>query len=261
MRRTNPSRTFFLAALLIAALPVSPRLRGQEPVRILVSAAASLQDALNEIIPLYDKTHPNVRVTLNLGGSGTLELQIEQGAPADVFIAASPQSMDALETKRLLLSGTRINLLENRLVLVVPKGTGKIAGFRDLSRADVRVVAMGDPGSVPAGIYAEKTLEALGIYDSVRRKAVLGADVRQVLGYVESGSADAGIVYATDAAISDRVRIVAEAPRDSMSPIVYPAAILRDSAHPDSARDFLQFLRGDDARSVFRRFGFLLPAP
>ena len=261
MKRTSPSRTLLLAALLTAALPVSPRLFAQEPVHILVSAAASLQDALNEIIPLYEKTHPNVRVTLNLGGSGTLELQIEQGAPADVFIAASPQFMDPLETKGLLLSGTRINLLENRLVLVVPKGTAKIAGFRDLTRADVRVVAMGDPGSVPAGIYAEKVLEALGIYDSVRRKAVLGADVRQVLSYVESGSADAGIVYATDAAISDRVRVVAEAPADSMPPVVYPAAVIRDSAHPDSARDFLQFLRDDDARSVFHRYCFRFPAP
>ena len=149
MRRTSPSPTLLLAALLIATLPVPLRLSAQEPVHILVSAAASLQDALNEIIPLYEKTHPNVRVTLNLGGSGTLGLQIEQGAPADVFIAASPQSMDPLEVKGLLLSGTRINVLENRLVLVVPKGTAKITGFRDLTRADVRVVAMGDREASP----------------------------------------------------------------------------------------------------------------
>ncbi len=261
MRRASPSHTFFLAALLVGALSILPRLSAQEPVRILVSAAASLQDALNEIIPLYEKSHPSIRVTLNAAGSGTLETQIEQGAPTDVFIAAAPQFMDPLELKGLLRSGSRINLLENRIVLVVPKGTSKIANFRDLTRTDVRIVAMGDPASVPAGMYAQKILEALGIYDSVRHKAVLGADVRQVLGYVESGSADAGIVYATDAVASDRVSVVAEAPADSTPPIVYPAAVIRDSAHPDSAQDFLQFLRSDDARTVFRRLGFRIPAP
>jgi len=261
MNRPSPSRTSFFLALLAAMLFASPRLAAQQPVRILVSAAASLQDALNEIVPLYEKSHPHVRVSLNLAGSGTLETQIEQGAPTDVFISAAPQNMDPLEAKGLLLPGSRIDLLENKIVLVVPKGTTNIASFRDLARADVRLVAMGDPGSVPAGMYARKILEALGIYDSVRRKAVLGADVRQVLGYVESGNADAGIVYATDAAISDRVRIAAEAPADSAPLIVYPAAVIRASAHPDSAQDFLRFLQSDAARDVFRRLGFGMPAP
>jgi molybdate transport system substrate-binding protein len=261
MRRKSPSRAFFLAAILTAAVLSSPALSAQEPVRILVSAAASLQDALNEIIPLYEKSHPTVRVTLNLAGSGTLETQIEQGAPTDIFISAAPQFMDPLESKGLLLAGSRINLLENRIVLVVPKGTTNISNFRDLTHADVHLVAMGDPASVPAGMYARKILDSLGIYEAVRRKAVLGADVRQVLGYVESGSADAGIVYATDATISDRVSVVAEAPADSTAPIVYPAAVIRTSAHPDSAKDFMQFLRSDEARSVFHRRGFRFPAP
>jgi molybdate transport system substrate-binding protein len=261
MRRTIPSRTFILAAILIAALAPSPRLAAQEPVRILVSAAASLQNALNEIIPLYERTRPNIRVSLNLAGSGTLETQIEQGAPTDIFISAAPQFMDTLETKGFLLSGTQINLLANSIVLVAPKGTTNIASFRDLTRNDVHLVAMGDPASVPAGLYAQKILESLGIYDAVRKKSVLGADVRQVLGYVESGSADAGIVYATDAAISDRVKIVAEAPADVTPLIVYPAAVLRASAHPDSAQDFLHFLQGDEARAVFRRLGFHIAAP
>ena len=162
MSRKNPSRAFFLAAILIAALTLSPKLAAQEPVRILVSAAASLQNALNEIVPLYEKFHPNVRITLNLAGSGILETQIEQGAPTDVFVAAAPQDMDPLESKGLLLSGSRINLLENRIVLVAPKGTTKIANFRDLTRNDVRVVAMGDPRSVPAGMYAQKILRSAG---------------------------------------------------------------------------------------------------
>jgi molybdate transport system substrate-binding protein len=261
MRRTNHWRTFFLATLLTVTLVRSARLFAQKPAPILISAAASLKDAMDEILPLYENTHPNVRPSLNLGGSGTLDLQIEQGAPVDVFIAAAPQPMDDLEAKGLLLPGTRINLLENRLVLVASRGTTNIASFRDLVRSDVHLIAMGDPRSVPAGMYAEKTLESLGIYEAVRRKAILGADVRQVLAYVESGSVDAGIVYATDAAISSRVKIVAEAPAGLTPPVIYPAAVIRNSAHPEAAREFLRFLQGDDARSVFRRYGFRIPAP
>jgi molybdate transport system substrate-binding protein len=251
-------------AVLAAAATVSAAPPQPQPVELLVSAAASLKDVLGDVNDLYHAQHPDISIALNLGGSGTLEMQIEQGAPADVFIAAAPEEMDALESKGLLRADTRIALLTNRLVLIVPKGNRGISGiksFQDLLLADVRTVALGDPRSVPAGMYAQQTLTALGIYDAVRRKAVLASDVRQVLAYVETGNADAGIVYATDAAISSRVRIAAEAPAGAAPHIVYPAATIKSSAHPAEAGNYLRFLQSDAARAVFLRYGFRMAAP
>ncbi len=263
MRRLKTSLCLAALALapiacIFAAPPPPPR------VELLISAAASLKDALGEVDDLYQKQHPDVSISLNLGGSGTLEMQIEQGAPADAFISAAPEEMDALESKGLLRADTRVDLLTNRLVLIVPKdnrGVGEIRNFQDLLRADVRTVALGDPRSVPAGMYAQQTLTTLGIYDAVRRKAVFGSDVRQVLAYVETGSADAGIVYATDAAISQRVRIAAEAPPGAAPQIVYPAAAMKSSAHPTEAENYLHFLESDVARAIFLRYGFRTAAP
>jgi molybdate transport system substrate-binding protein len=249
---------FSAIASASATPPPSPR------VELLVSAAASLKDALSEVDDLYHKQHPDVSISLNLGGSGTLEIQIEQGAPADVFISAASEEMDALGSKGLLRADTRVDLLTNRIVLIVPKdnrGAGEIRSFEDLLRADVRTVALGDPRSVPAGMYAQQTLTALGIYDAVRRKAVFAGDVRQVLAYVETGSADAGIVYATDAASSQRVRVAAEAPTGAVPHIVYPAAAMKSSAHPVDAENYLRFLQSDAARAIFLRYGFRTAAP
>lgn len=225
-------------------------------VQITISAAASLKDALSEIQRAFAQLRPDIRATLNLGASGTLELQIEHGAPVDLFLSAATEQMDALEAKNLLLPETRVNLLENELVLIAPRDSSRIEKFTDLAQPDIRVVAMGDPRSVPAGAYAEQALTSLGIYDTVRRKAVLATDVRQVLADVETASADAGLVYATDAATSSRVRVVATAPPGSHQPIVYPAAVLRDSSAPKAAEDFEEFLRSGAARAIFVKFGF-----
>lgn len=264
MRRLKTALCIAAAALAAvagarAAPPPTP-----QHVELLVSAAASLKGALGEVDDLYHAQHPDISISLNLGGSGTLETQIEQGAPADIFISAAPQEMDALQSKGLLRADSRIALLSNRLVLIVPKGNlgvGNIRSFEDLTRADIRMVALGDPRSVPAGMYAQQTLTALGIYDAVRRKAVFGGDVRQVLAYVETGSADAGIVYATDAESSDRVRIAAEAPATVAPHIVYPAAALKSSTHPADAESYLRFLESDAARAVFLKCGFRMAVP
>jgi molybdate transport system substrate-binding protein len=263
MRQRN---TFLcvLTAVLVAAAGLCAAPPAQQHVDLLVSAAASLKDALGEVDDLYHQHHPDVSLSLDLGGSGTLETQIEQGAPADVFISAAPQEMDALESKGLLRAGTRVALLTNRLVLIVPKGNRGIVGihsFQDLVLADVRTVALGDPRSVPVGMYAQQVLTALGIYDAVRHKAVYASDVRQVLAYVETGSADAGIVYATDAEISPRVRVAAEAPPAVAPHIVYPAAALKSSAHPAEAEEYLRFLQSDGARAIFLRYGFRTDVP
>lgn len=246
--------TLTLAAL--ATLFCGLRASASPNAKILVSAAVSLKDALAEVAAAWQRTHPGVEVNYNFGGSGSLELQIEQGAPADVFISAAEDPMDKLAAKGLLQPETRTNLLENRLVLIVPKGSTGIGAFGDLARAGVKTVALGDPRSVPAGTYAKELLGELGIYDAVARKAVYGADVRQVLAYVETASADAGIVYATDAAITSRVQVAAEAPASSRVRVIYPAAVLKQSNQHAAARAFLEFLRTPEGQAIFSKYGF-----
>lgn len=224
---------------------------------LTVSAAISLKDALDEAKQLYTKEHPSVMIAANYGASGTLQLQIEQGAPVDIFISAAPKQMDALEAKALLLGGTRVDMLRNELVLIVPKDSSLgMASFEDLKRANVKQVALGEPTTVPAGQYAKEVLTLLGIYDAVNSKAILAKDVRQVLTYVETGNVDAGIVYATDAQSSSKVKVVATAPPNSHSPIVYPAAVIKDSKNPAAARAFLNFLSAPRGQAIFQKYGF-----
>ena len=223
---------------------------------LTVSAAISLKDALDEISHLYTAEHPGTDVHFNLGGSGTLQRQIEQGAPVDIFISASPKEMDSLESQGLLLPDTRKDLVRNSVVLIVPAGSTGVSGFQDLTKAAVKTVAVGEPQTVPAGKYAQEVLTHLGIYDQLKPKLVLAKDVRQVLTYVETGNADAGIVYATDAKISKKVTVVASAPAGSHSPVVYPGAVIKDSKNVAGAKAFLKFLGGEEAQAVFQKYGF-----
>jgi molybdate transport system substrate-binding protein len=224
---------------------------------LTVSAAISLKDALDEAKGLYAKDHPGMAIAVNYGASGTLQLQIEQGAPVDIFFSAAPKQMDTLESKGLLLPGTRKDVLQNEVVLIVPKDSKLgLTSFQDLKRADVKHVAMGEPVSVPAGQYAKETLTSLGIYDAVLAKAVLAKDVRQVLTYVETGNADAGIVYATDAISAAKITVVAKAPPKSHSLVIYPAAVIKDTKNPDAAKAFLDFLAGPRGTAVFEKYGF-----
>jgi len=229
---------------------------------LTVSAAISLKDALDEEKQLYASENPRVSIAVNYGASGTLQLQIEQGAPVDIFLSAAPKQMDALDSKGLLLEGTRKDLLRNEVVLVVPKGPSvSITSFQDLAKPEVKRVALGEPTTVPAGQYAKEVLTSLGIYDAVNSKAVLAKDVRQVLTYVETGNVDAGIVYATDAQSSSKVKIVATAPAKSHAPVIYPAAVVKASKNPAAARQFLDFLAGPRAGAIFQKYGFTLAKP
>jgi molybdate transport system substrate-binding protein len=239
--------SIFAAAVVISAC-------GRHGTEITVSAAASLQNAMQELAHVYEQQHPDTRVTLNFGSSGMLAQQIEQGAPADVFFSAAPKPMDELASKGLILSGTRHDLLRNEIVLIVPQSGAAPSSFQDLVKA--RLIALGDPQSVPAGDYGRQVLTALGLWDAVRPKLVLAKDVRQVLSYVETGNADAGIVYATDARESGKVRVAAIAPQNSHAPVVYPVAVLRESRAPAAARSFVEFLAGEQARAVFEQYGF-----
>jgi len=227
-------------------------------ITLTLSVAASLQEAIIEVEGAYE--HENLEVTFrnNFGSSGTLAREIEQGAPVDAFISAGMKPVDQLEAEGLLQPGSRRDLLLNSLVLIAPKGSA-LQSFDQLAEKKVRLIALGDPGNVPAGQYGKQALESLHLYDTVKSKIVLAKDVRQVLTYVETGNADAGLVYATDAQISSQVRVVAVAPEESHSPIVYPIAEVRGSHNDAATRGFIAFLRSPTAQAIFERHGFKLP--
>ncbi len=231
--------------------------QAQPSQTLLISAAASLQNALAKVDPFFMQRYPNVKLKYNFGSSGALQQQIEQGAPVDVFISAGKKQVDALEQKGLILKGTRRNLLTNRLVLIVPKSsTLGITTFRQLSQPSVKKIAVGEPRSVPVGQYTAEFFKNLGILNALKPKFVLGNNVRNVFAAVESGNVDAGVVYATDANISSQVRQVATAPSRLHSPIVYPLTVLKASQNSQVAQAYVQFLASAQARAIFQRYGF-----
>ena len=245
-----------LAALITACKISTPNNQVSPTITLTVSAAASLQDAMQEIERLYEQQLPDINIVYNFGSSGSLQYQIEQGAPVDIFISAAPKQMNILEKKGLLLENTRKNWLKNQIVLITPKADNNIASFQDLTKNNVQKIAIGNPESVPAGQYAKEALESFNLSDKLTSKFVFAKDVRQVLFYVETGNVDGGLVYATDAKISERVKVVATAPENSHSPIIYPVAVIRNSQHPEEAKAFIQFLFGKSAQEVFEKYGF-----
>ena len=155
------------------------------------------------------------------------------------------------------MEDTRKTLLSNEVVLITPKDEDKgINAFEDLSDDNIEKIAIGDPTSVPVGQYSEEIFNNLNIYDDIKEKLVLGNDVRTVLAWVESGEVDCGIVYATDAYTSDKVKIITEAPEGSHKKVTYPAAVIKDSKNVDSAKAFLDFLSTDEAKALFEKYGF-----
>lgn len=226
-------------------------------VDLTVSAAASLKDALGEIQTLYKAEKPNAALAISYGGSGTLQQQIEQGAPVDLFISAASSNMNALKEKDLLDNGTIKNLLQNKLVLVVPSDSKtKISSLEEVKNSEIKKIALGEPKTVPAGKYAEQVFTYYNMLDAVKAKTVYAKDVREVLTWVESGNVDAGVVYSTDAKTSAKVKVVASATDGSHDPIVYPAAVIKATKHSVAAGDFLNFLTTDAAKAVFVKYGF-----
>lgn len=246
--------TLMLAIGMRAILPAPAQ---SQSATLLIAAAASLQDVLEELDPMFESANRGITVNYNFAASGPLQQQIEQGAPVDLFISAATRQMDALQQKNLILTNTRRNLLTNDLVLVVPgNSTLGITSFRQLTNSNVRRISVGEPRSVPVGQYAEELFTNLGILGQLRPKLVYGNSVRNVLGTVESGNADAGVVYKTDARVTNQVRQVATAPSNLHSPIVYPIAVITASRNPQAARTYAQFLTSSQAQAVFRRYGF-----
>jgi len=223
-----------------------------------VSAAASLTDVLQELAPIYEK-HTGDTVLFNFGASSLLARQIQEGAPADLFISADELKMDSLQQRRLIVAATRRSILSNTLAIIVPSDSRvKIASPADLAGDSIRNLALAEPQSVPAGIYAKEYLRKLRLWQKIVFKVVPTDNVRGALAAVESGNADAGIVYKTDALISKLVRIAYEVPAAEGPEISYPAAVVADSKQPAAAQRLLDFLQSPRAQGVFRKYGFLV---
>jgi molybdate transport system substrate-binding protein len=256
MRRLLTSTALLMFTALISFNIGCAKKQITENISLNISAAASLKDSINEIKKLYEAEKSDTNLTINFGSSGTLQQQIEQGADMDLFISAASKQMDSLESKNLILNETRKDLLLNNIVLIAPKDSYSINSFADLTTEKTKHIALGEPKSVPAGQYAEEILKSEGILDKVKEKTVYAKDVKEVLTWVETGNADAGIVYATDAKASDKVKVVAVVFSVSHNPIVYPAAVIKSSKNTAAAEDFMNFLSSEKAKAVFEKYGF-----
>jgi len=248
------------AFLLLGSATAQPAAGQAAPGQITVAAAISMKDVLEALGKRFSERPSAPQVNFDFGASGILQKQIEEGAPVDLFISAAPAQMNALEAKGLLLAGTRRDIAGNRLVLVVPAGVATVKQAADLKKPEVHAIAIGEPRSVPAGQYAAEALRNLGLFSALESKFVYAQDVRAVLTYVAGRDADAGFVYETDAKSTEKVSIAAPLPASSYTPVVYPAAVIRNSQNAAGARAFLDFLSSADAREIFQHFGFTRPA-
>ncbi|WP_138494670.1 molybdate ABC transporter substrate-binding protein [Paenibacillus pinistramenti] len=231
----------------------------KETVELTVSAAASLTDALKDIEADFEQQNPNIKLSFNFGGSGTLQQQIEQGAPADLFLSASAKNMQALVDKGLVDTTHEVNLLNNTLVVVTPPEQAAVQTLDDLAKAEVKTVGIGIPESVPAGNYAKEALTSAKLWDSLQSKTVQGKDVKQVLQYVETGNADAGFVYQTDALTTDKVKVAFTVDSSLYSPIQYPIGVVKATKHSSEAEAFYSYLQSEAALNVFKTYGFTIP--
>lgn len=259
MSRRRPALAHALcAAALACAMPAA------RAADVLVGAASSLTQALRAVAPLFEASHPGTRVQFSFAASDTLVTQLDQGAPLDVLACADESSMDRAQSRGLLAAGSRRVVVRNALVLVVPAtaATGEasappLRALPDLAGPSVRHVALGQPSGVPAGRYAKAVLENARLWEAVSPKAVYGQNVRQALDFVARGEAEAGFVYATDAAIEPGVHVAF--PVATATPVTYPAALAARAPHPADARAFLDFLATPAAQAVFARLGFQHP--
>ncbi|MFV0399133.1 MAG: molybdate ABC transporter substrate-binding protein [Oscillospiraceae bacterium] len=229
-----------------------------EPVTMLVAAAASLKTSYDEeLIPMFQEKYPWITVEGTYDSSGKLQTQIEEGLEASVFMSAATKQMTALTDSGFIDGASVINLLENEIVLIVPiDSDSAITSFEEIVNAET--IAVGDPASVPAGQYAEEALTSLGVWDAIQDRVSLGTNVTEVLNAVAEGSADVGIVYATDAAqMTDKVKIVATAPEGSLeTKVIYPVGILTEAPQSEAAALFVEFLQTKEAMDVFIAAGF-----
>ncbi|MFE5317578.1 molybdate ABC transporter substrate-binding protein [Paenibacillus sp. NPDC056579] len=228
-----------------------------ETVELTISAAASMTDALKEIQKDFETKNPSIKLNFNFGASGALQQQIEQGAPADLFLSAAAKNMSTLVEKQLIDAKQQKKLLTNELVAVVnADGKTAVANVSDLSKADVKHVAIGIPESVPAGSYAKEALTNAKLWETLQSKMVQAKDVRQVLQYVETGNAEAGFVYKTDAMTSQKVKVAFAVDPKTYTAVEYPIGIVKATKHSKEAEAFYNYLQAKQSLDIFVKYGF-----
>lgn len=244
-----------------------------EPVELTVFAAASMTETMNQIAEMYKEVAPNVTLVYNFDSSGTLKTQIQEGAVCDLFISAAQKQMNQLDASKdaeggnvdgldFVLQGSRINLVENKVVLVVPEGNpAGVTSYEDVATDKVKLIALGN-SDVPVGQYSEEIFTSMGVWDQLNadQKITFGTNVKEVTSQVAAGAVDCGVIYATDAASAiaagDKMEVVAEAPAGSHKQVIYPAAVLNISEHQEEAQAFLDYLQTDACTQVFESVGF-----
>lgn len=240
------------------AVPAAPS--AMEKVELTVSAAASLTDALKELKPVYEGAHPGVTLQFNFGASGALEQQITQGAPADLFFSAAVKNMKSLVDQQLVDPADQTIVLVNELVVVAPADAKTPpAALGDLTAGTIRHIGVGEPETVPAGSYAKEALTGAGLWQPLQPKLVQAKDVRQVLAYVETGNAEAGFVYKTDAMTSTKSKVAFAVERSAYTPIAYPAGVVKATKHTKEARELYAYLQTQEAQAIFVKYGFASP--
>lgn len=226
-----------------------------EKKEILISAAASLNESMEEIKKVYEDKN-NVTLTFNFGASGSLQKQIEEGAPVDIFISAGEKQFKELEDKNIIDSDSKREIVENELALIVNNEyKDKVKSIDDLDNLDGHI-ALGEVGSVPAGQYAEEALNYYNKWNSIEGKIVFAKDVKQVVSYVESGEAVCGIVYKSDAMHIKSSTVATTFDTESHKRIIYPGGVIKDSKVKDEANKFLEFLNSDEGKEILEKYGF-----
>ncbi|MDR3303078.1 MAG: molybdate ABC transporter substrate-binding protein [Treponema sp.] len=259
MKRTITLLSFAFVLLTGAMNPLFAKGQSaqQASSTILVAAAASLKNAFDgQLIPAFKQKYPWITVEGTYDSSGKLQTQIENGLEADVFMSAATRQMTALTDSGLVAKDSVKPLLENKIVLIKTAGIATpVSAFENATGA--ASIALGDPASVPAGQYAQEAFTTLGIWDELAAKASFGTNVTEVLNWVGAGSAEVGVVYATDAASTDKVEIIAALPDGILStPVIYPLGMVAASGHTEEARLFIDFLASEEGLAIFKTYGF-----
>jgi len=254
------SISFLLMSTFVALLSTQIGAAADQQ-ELTVSAAISLKNAFEDIGKLFEAEHKGSKVSFNFGASGDLVRQIEGGAPVDVFASAAQKDMDETEKKGLVVPDSRINFAGNSVVLIEPADSKlSIKTFQDLGLNQVKKIAVGNPKTVPAGRYAEEIFVHFKLLTTIKEKLIYAEHVRQVLDYVARGEVDAGVVYSTDAMVRPKdVKIVATAPEESHSPVIYPAAVLSKTDKQGLAKAFVTFLASEESMKVLKQYGFKVP--
>ncbi|MFZ3589860.1 molybdate ABC transporter substrate-binding protein [Bacillus sp. DJP31] len=228
-----------------------------ESKEITISAAASLKDALEEIRDEFTKEYPTIQVSFNFGSSGSLQQQIVQGAPIDLFLSASKEKFELLKQQDLIMKDKSVDILQNSLVLIEKKNANNhVLSFQDIKNNNIQSIAIGLPETVPAGQYAKETFQSIGIWKQIEPKLIYGKDVRQVLSYLETENVELGIVYLTDALTSPKVTVLSTADEKWHSPINYSIGVINNTSHLEETEIFYHFLQRKQVIVIFEKYGF-----